>query len=106
MTTQPRQKSPAADSTLAIGGVSSPLDSLVVDESSQLQTNFCAVKTAHRQAPKRYKQFKLKPDTNKPIHNLLIKGYGKIFSRIETIDLNLEINETEVQAYCYGLNQA
>jgi hypothetical protein len=32
----------AANSTLAIGGVSSPLDSFVVAESSVLRTNFCA----------------------------------------------------------------
>jgi hypothetical protein len=37
------------NSTLAIGGVSSPLDSFVVTESSVLRTNFCAENTAHRQ---------------------------------------------------------
>ena len=47
---------PAANSTLAIGGVSSPLDSFVVAESSVLRTNFCAEKPAHRQSAKRYKQ--------------------------------------------------
>ena len=40
--------------TLAISGVSSPLDGLVVTESSVLQTNFCAEKPAHRQSAKRY----------------------------------------------------
>jgi hypothetical protein len=45
------------NSTLAIGGVSSPLDSFVVVESSVLRTNFCAEKPAHRQSAKRYSQF-------------------------------------------------
>jgi len=34
----------AYNSTLAIGGVSSPLDSFVVAESLVLRTNFCADK--------------------------------------------------------------
>jgi hypothetical protein len=42
------------NSTLAIGGVSSPLDSFVVTESSVLRTNFFAKKPAHRQSEKRY----------------------------------------------------
>ncbi len=42
------------NSTLAIGGVSSPLDSFLVAESSVLRTNFCAEKPAHRQSAKRY----------------------------------------------------
>ena len=46
-------RNPAANSTLAIGGVSSPLDSFVVAESSVLRTNFCAEKPAHRQSAKR-----------------------------------------------------
>jgi hypothetical protein len=46
----------AYNSTLAIGGVSSPLDSFVVVESSVLRTNFCAEIPAHRQSAKRYKQ--------------------------------------------------
>jgi len=46
----------AANSTLAIGGVSSPLDSFVVVEISGLRTNFCAEKPAHRQSAKRYLQ--------------------------------------------------
>ena len=41
------------NSTLAIGGVSSPLDSFVVAESSVLRTNFCAEKPAHRQSANR-----------------------------------------------------
>ncbi len=46
----------ATNSTLAIGGVSSPLDSFVVAVSSVLRTNFCAEKPAHRQSAKRYAQ--------------------------------------------------
>ena len=49
-------KKPAHNSTLAIGGVPSPLDSFVVAESSKLRTNFCGEKPAHRQSAKRYKQ--------------------------------------------------
>jgi hypothetical protein len=45
------------NSTLAIGGVPSPLDSFVVAESSVLRTNFCAEKPAHRQSAKRYRIF-------------------------------------------------
>ena len=41
------------NSTLAIGGVSSPLDSFVVAESSVLRTTFCAEKPAHRQSANR-----------------------------------------------------
>ncbi|MFN5628055.1 MAG: hypothetical protein ACK48W_02095 [Bacteroidota bacterium] len=47
----------ACNSTLAIGGVSSPLDSLEVTESSVLRTNFCAENPAHRQSAKRYVLF-------------------------------------------------
>jgi hypothetical protein len=46
---------PAHNSTLAIGGVSSPHDSIVVGESSVLRTNFCAKNPAHRQSAKRYR---------------------------------------------------
>ncbi len=53
-----RKESPAGNSTLAIGGVSSPLDSFVVVESSVLRINFCAKKPAHRQSAKRYVQYK------------------------------------------------
>jgi hypothetical protein len=49
-------ESTATNSTLAIGGVPSPLDSFVVAESSVLRTNFCAEKPAHRQSAKRYNQ--------------------------------------------------
>jgi hypothetical protein len=47
------KRTTTANSTLAIGGVSSPLDSFVVAESSVLRTNFCAEKPAHRQSAKR-----------------------------------------------------
>ncbi len=43
----------AANSKLAIGGVSSPLDSFDVAEISVLRTNFYAEKPAHRQSAKR-----------------------------------------------------
>jgi len=46
------RKTPA-NSTLAIGGVSSPLNSFEVAESYILRTNFCAEKPAHRQSAKR-----------------------------------------------------
>lgn len=62
----------AYNSTLAIGGVSSPLDSFVVTESSVLRTNFCAENPAHRQSANRYTQSSLNnsraeqnPDLNK-----------------------------------------
>jgi hypothetical protein len=42
------------NSTLAIGGVSSPLDSFVVAESYVLRTNFSAENPANRQSAKRY----------------------------------------------------
>jgi hypothetical protein len=42
------------NSTLAIGGVPSPLDSFVLAESSVLRIKFCAEKPAHRQSAKRY----------------------------------------------------
>jgi hypothetical protein len=45
------------NSTLAIGGVSSPIDIFVVAESSVLRTNFCAEKPTHRQSAKRYRIF-------------------------------------------------
>ena len=48
------RRKPTANSTLAIGGVSSLLDSFVVAESSILRTNFCAEKPAHRQSATRY----------------------------------------------------
>ena len=50
------EKTPAGNSTLAIGGVSSPLDSFVVAESSVLRIKFSAEKPAHRQSAKRYAQ--------------------------------------------------
>ena len=46
-------KKTATNSTFAIGGVSSPLDSLVVAESSVLRTNFCGKSLALRVAAKR-----------------------------------------------------
>lgn len=45
--------STTANSTLAIGWVSSPFDRLVVAESSVLRSNFCAEKPTHLQSAKR-----------------------------------------------------
>jgi hypothetical protein len=56
-TTVGGERTTAGNSTLAIGGVSSPLDSFVVVESSVLRTKFCPEKPAHRQSANRYKQF-------------------------------------------------
>jgi len=42
-----------ANSTLAIGGVSSPLDSFVVAEITVLRIKFSGKKPAHRQSAKR-----------------------------------------------------
>jgi hypothetical protein len=43
-----------ANSTFAIDGVSSPLDSFVVAESFVLRINICGKKPAHRKSAKRY----------------------------------------------------
>ncbi len=43
----------AANSTFAIGGVSSSADSFVVVESFVLRMNICGKKTAHRKSAKR-----------------------------------------------------
>jgi hypothetical protein len=56
MTIETTERNTAGNSTLAIGGAPSPLDSFVVAESSVLRTNFRAVKPAHRQSAKRYVQ--------------------------------------------------
>ena len=47
------EKTPAGNSTLAIGWVSSPLDSFVVQQNSVLRIKFSAEKPAHRQSAKR-----------------------------------------------------
>ena len=65
-----KNKNRTANSTLAIGGVSSPLDSFVVTESSALRTNFCTEKPAHRQSATRYAS--LKKDQTKTIPSLTI----------------------------------
>ena len=44
---------PPGNSTVAIGGPSSPLGSFVVTENSYLRINFCAGKPAHRKCAKR-----------------------------------------------------
>ena len=53
---QENKRTTPYNSTLAIGGVSSPLDSFVAAESSVLRINFCAKKPAHRKSEKRYQQ--------------------------------------------------
>ena len=51
-----QNKARTADSTLAIGMVSSPFDRFVVAESSVLRTNFGAEKPDHRQFAKRWQK--------------------------------------------------
>ena len=46
-------KGTSYNSTFAIGGVSSPLDSFVVAESSVLYMNICGEKPAHRKSANR-----------------------------------------------------
>lgn len=48
-----RPRATTANSTLAIGGVSSPLDSFVVAESFVLRIKISGEKPAHRQSAKR-----------------------------------------------------
>ena len=62
-------KQRTTNSTLAIGGVSSPLDSFVVAENSVLRTNFCAEKPAHRQSAKRWNQLMHNALKNKCLKN-------------------------------------
>lgn len=49
------------NSTLAIGGDSSPLDSFEVAESSVLRIKFGANNPAHRQSAKRYQRVDYRP---------------------------------------------
>ena len=49
-----KEKSPAGNSTFAIGGVSCSADSFAVAESSVLRINICGKKPAHRKSAKRY----------------------------------------------------
>jgi len=50
-------RTPAGNSTFAIGGVSCSADSFVVAESFVLRINICGKKPAHRKSAKRYKPF-------------------------------------------------
>jgi hypothetical protein len=50
------ERSPADNSTFAIGGVSCSADSLVVAESSVLRIKFSGKNPAHRKSAKRYCQ--------------------------------------------------
>jgi len=47
-------RTPAGNSTFAIGGVSCSADSFVVAESFVLRINICGKKPAHRKSAKRY----------------------------------------------------
>jgi hypothetical protein len=86
----------AYNSTYPKGGVSSPLDSLVVAESSVLRTNFCAKKPALRVAAKHYKQpmdsnnneGTLRHKTKKPEIGLCLFWHISIFA--DTIRLHKE----------------
>ena len=49
----PTNRTPAGNSTFAIGGVSSSADSFVVAESSVLRINICGEKPAHRKSANR-----------------------------------------------------
>jgi hypothetical protein len=49
-----KYRTPATSSTFDISGVSSPLDSLVVDDSFMLQMNNSAKMIDHRKSAKRY----------------------------------------------------
>lgn len=60
-----REEPHAGNSTLAIGGGSSPLDSFVVAESSVLRTNSCAEKPAHRQSANRCASYPKKTTNDK-----------------------------------------
>jgi len=53
--TDEKRYTATANSTLAIGGDSSPLDSFEVAESSVLRIKFGANNPAHRQSAKRYR---------------------------------------------------
>ena len=57
MTTAYSDKMPTANSTFAIGGISSFADSLVVAESFVLRINISGKKPAHRKSAKRYAAF-------------------------------------------------
>ena len=54
--TEPTDRTPAGNSTFAIGGVSCSAGSFVVAESSVLRINICAEKPAHRKSAKRCAQ--------------------------------------------------
>ena len=66
-------KTPTANSTFAIGGVSCSADSLVVAESSVLRIKFSGKNPAHRKSATRYlqafKKNQTKPKPDKPFHD-------------------------------------
>jgi hypothetical protein len=51
------QRITTVNSTFSKGGVSSPLDTFVVTESSVLRTNYCGKNHHYRLAEKRYLPF-------------------------------------------------
>jgi hypothetical protein len=59
------RKALTANSTFAIGGVSSFVDSFVVAESFVLRMNICAEKPAHRKSANRYPTFEQNLTENK-----------------------------------------
>ena len=68
---------PAANSTLAIGGVSSPLDSFVVAESSVLRINFCAESLAVKYNPILQIQFILNLDDTFALNTISLLNPSK-----------------------------
>ena len=54
--TTKQTRTPAANSTFAIGGVTCFYDTFVVKESAVLRMNICAEKPAHRKSANRYRQ--------------------------------------------------
>lgn len=54
---QYKEQKTTANSTLALGGLPSPLDNFMEAESSDLRINFSTKKTSHGQSANRYNQF-------------------------------------------------
>jgi hypothetical protein len=57
-------KTPAGNSTFAIGGVSCSADSFVVAESSALRIKICAENPAHRKSANRWLQLPFSVDSS------------------------------------------
>ena len=67
MKTNGRQRTTGYNSKLAMGGVSSPFDSFVVEESSVLRTNFCAEKPPIANLQNVMPHFKRQTKSSNPI---------------------------------------